>query len=310
MPSGRTVQPRILLLAVPVLAMLAYSHDAIFARLATADPLVVAAGRFAAAALALWPLALLRERAALRRLGLTDLLITAAAGALLALDFTTWIAATQLTSVANSLLLTNVGPFWAIIFSVRWLGRKLRPADLAVGALSIAGASIITHGSALGAAGGSLAGDLLALASSLPSAGFLVLTVASAHRLPTLTYLTLTWSWAALMLAAASLLTGAELPREMPVLGAILAMALVGQLVGHGLITWSLRWLSPCYVAVYCLAEPLLGVFWGRLYFGEQAGPFTLVGGSLILLGIYLGIRHETTQPADVKPVPGPQPTR
>ena len=44
MPSGRTVQPRILLLAVPVLAMLAYSHDAIFARLATADPLVVAAG--------------------------------------------------------------------------------------------------------------------------------------------------------------------------------------------------------------------------------------------------------------------------
>ena len=120
-----------------------------------------------------------------------DLLITAAAGALLAFDFTTWIAATQLTSVAHSLLLTNVGPFWVVIFSIRWLGRKLRPADLAVGALSIAGASIITHGSALGAAGGSLAGDLLALASSLPSAGFLVLTVVSAHRLPTLTYLTL-----------------------------------------------------------------------------------------------------------------------
>ena len=74
------------------------------------------------------------------------------------------------------------------------------------------------------------------------------------------------------MLAAASLLTGAELPREMPVLGAILAMALVGQLVGHGLITL-LRWLSPCYVAVYCLAEPLLGVFWAGSISASRRAP-------------------------------------
>ena len=67
---------------VPAFALIAYSHDAVFSRLAPATPAVVTAGRMAGAAA--HPMA----------------------GPLLAVDFTAWIAATQVTSIANSLLLT------------------------------------------------------------------------------------------------------------------------------------------------------------------------------------------------------------
>ena len=31
------------------------------------------------------------------------------------------------------------------------------------------------------------------------------------------------------------------------------------RLLGHGLLTWCLRWLTPCFVAFGCLLKPILG---------------------------------------------------
>ena len=62
-------------------------------------------------------------------------------------------------------------------------------------------------------------------------------------------------------------------------------MGIKVQLLGHGLLTWCLRWLTPCFVAFGCLLEPILGSLWASLYVGEAVVLATLAGGFLVLLG-------------------------
>lgn len=284
---------RIVFVLGPSLALLAYSHDAIFSRLAEAGPTTVAAGRFAVAALALWPLALLRHTGTLRRLGPADLGWTLVAGTLLALDFGFWIAATRLTSIANSLILANLAPIWVLLLAACRLRRYPSGRDLQIVALSVVGATIVTGGGFATFTGGADLGNLLAIVSSIPAAAFLVVSATVRLRLPMPVYLVLTWSWATVLLLAADLAVGAVWPTGQGSLLAILAMGILAQLVGHGLLTWSLRWLSPCYVAVCCLAEPLLGGLLGVLYFSDRIDTPALAGGVLILLAIYLGAQIE-----------------
>lgn len=284
---------RIVLVLGPSLALLAYSHDAIFSRLAEAGPTTVAAGRFAVAALALWPLALLRHAGALRRLERADLGWTLVAGTLLAVDFGFWIAATRLTTIANSLILANLAPVWVLLLAACRLRRRPSARDLQIVTLSVAGAAIVTGGGLAAFTGAADLGNLLAIVSSIPAAAFLVVSATARRHLPMPVYLVLAWSWATALLLMADLAVGAAWPTGHDALLAILAMGILAQLLGHGLLTWSLRWLSPCYVAVCCLAEPLLGGLLGVLYFQDRIGAEALAGGLLILLAIYLGARVE-----------------
>ena len=287
--------------AMPAFALIAYSHDAVLCRLAPAEPALVAAGRFAVAAVLLWPLVVLRERPCLRRLGSRELLLTLLAGILLAADFAAWIAATQRTSVANSLLLTHLAPLWILLLTLLWLRRRPGPIECVVAALSIVGAGIVGEGGLAERAGAHWHGDLLAVASSLPAAGFIMLSAMALTRVPLLVYLALSWSWAGVLLAAAAWLSGAGWPVDRDVLGAIAAMGIVAQLLGHGLLTLSLRWLTPCFVAASCLLEPVLGSLWASLYLGEVVAGATLAGGALVLLAIWIGARGEADRlrPAD-----------
>jgi drug/metabolite transporter (DMT)-like permease len=70
-------------------------------------------------------------------------------------------------------------------------------------------------------------------------------------------------------------------------------MGIKVQLLGHGLLTWCLRRLTPCFVAFGCLLKPILGSLWASLYVGEAVVLATLAGGFLVLLAIGIGARAE-----------------
>ena len=82
----------------------------------------------------------------------------------------------------------------------------------------------------------------------------------------------------------------------------VAAMGIVAQLLGHGLLTLSLRWLTPCFVAVSCMLEPVLGSLWASLYLGEAVARATLAGGALVLLAVWIGVRCEAGGPAHPPP--------
>ncbi len=70
-------------------------------------------------------------------------------------------------------------------------------------------------------------------------------------------------------------------------------LALGPQLLGHSSLNWSLRYVSAATVAVAVLGEPIGSTVLAYLILDEGLTPLKVLGGALILGGIYLASRAE-----------------
>ncbi len=270
------------------IALLAVSNGAIFARMADAAPLAIAAWRLGLATLVVLPIAIAGPQR--RAASLVPLAMAAAAGVLLAVHFATWIASLEHTTIARSVLLASTSPIWvAMLQFLAGRGAPSRATMIAL-ALAVSGAAIVSGGGAGGRA--ALTGDLLAVAGGIAMAGYLLLSREAQAMLAFRTYLGVAYGVAAAILWIAVILT------RTPATGfdsttwwALGAMALVSQLIGHSGYNWSLRHLNPLFVSVVSVGEPVLASALGWWLLGEQVGWRTGAGGLLILGGIALGTR-------------------
>ena len=281
--------------------LVAISFGAVLARLAQAEgvsSLVVASWRLGLAALIVTPLALTRSRADLVALDRRQVLMALAAGLFLALHFGTWISSLEYTSVASSTALVTTNPLWIGIAS--FVLFRERPSRLMIGgiALSLAGSLAIFWSDSQHAAPGAspLLGNALALIGSWCFSAYLLIGRRLRAGLGLAAYIWLAYGAAALFLVAASTLAGApQLSHSGAAWLVLLAMALGPQLLGHTSYNWSLRYVSATFVAVVTLGEPVGSALLAFLIFGEGFAPLQFVGFSLLLAGIYLAARGEST---------------
>lgn len=278
-PGGARFGPYLVL----AIALLAVSHGAIFARLADAAPLAIAAWRLGIACLVVLPVAAAARPAALPGRALA---LAIGAGALLALHFATWIASLEHTTIARSVLLVSTAPVWVALIEVA-LGRGI-PARAMLAALAAAIAGVAIVGSA-GFGGAASTGDLLAVAGAIAMAGYLLLSRAAQAALPFRVYLGIAYGTAAALLWSAMLASGTRASGYGPgTWWALAGMAFVSQLVGHGGYNWALRHLAPLFVAIVLVGEPVLASLLGWWLLGEEPGWRTAAGGVLVLTGIAL----------------------
>ena len=275
--------------AVLGVALLAVSNGAIFARLADAPPLAIAAWRVTLALVVVLPLALAAPwpRAANRR----SLAFAAGAGALLAIHFATWIASLEYTTIARSVLFVSTAPIWvALIQLAAGQGAPPRSTLLAL-ALAIAGAAVVSGAGQGGE--GALAGDLLALAGGVAMAGYFLMSRQAQSELPFRSYLGIAYGVAAALLWIAVLATGTQASDfAAGTWWALAGMALVSQLIGHSGYNWSLRHLDPLFVAVVSVGEPVLASLLGWWVIGEALDARTAAGGLPVLAAIALAARQ------------------
>ncbi|MGQ0383596.1 MAG: DMT family transporter [Gammaproteobacteria bacterium] len=279
-PGSSRLAPYLVL----AIALVAVSHGAIFARLADAAPLAIAAWRLGLACLVVLPVALVPSHGG--PLPRHPVLLAAAAGALLALHFATWIASLDYTTIARSVLLVSTAPLWVAVIEA-CIGRGL-PSHRMIAALAAAlvGTAIVGSG---GFGGDASTGDALALAGAVAMAGYLLLSRAAQAALAFRSYLGIAYGSAALLLAVAVAATGTPAFGFAPgTWWALAGMALVSQLIGHSGYNWALRHLAPLFVAIVLVGEPVLASLLGWWLFGEVPGWRTLAGGALILAGIAL----------------------
>ena len=284
---------RLLPIAFVAFAVVAVSHGAIFARMAAAPALAIAAWRLtiAAAIVALalpWYWQSLRSTMT-RAAGFATL----GASACLALHFATWISSLNYTSVSNSVILVNTSPIWVALFG--WLSGtdRLTPRTLGAIAVAVAGAAIIGAGGD-GAVAGSVRGDLLALAGGAAMGGYLLFARVARLQLPLLPYLACCYTAAAAMLWALALASGAAMRGYASrTWWALLGIAIIPQLLGHCSYNWSLLFLHPSTVSVTLLGEGIVGSALAFIYFGEAVPPATWICGPLVLAAIWLATSAE-----------------
>lgn len=298
---------RPLLVVAMSIAILAVSTASILIRLAQRDAssLEIAAARLMLASAFLLPVALLRHRTALRDLRPREVLLAALAGVFLAAHFGTWISSLEYTTVVSSVVLVSTGPLWVALLSPAFLGERLTRSALFGLGLAILGGTVIAAGGScswsaglrcegLGAAaqGRMALGNLLALAGAWAVSGYLILGRRLRATVDLVPYIFLTYGFAALVLLGVMLVRGETLwglpPRAYLWL---LLLALIPQLVGHTTYNWALRFLPAALVAIATLGEPIGSAVLAFFILREIPGPAILLGGILILAGIYLAAR-------------------
>ncbi len=213
------------------------------------------------------------------------------AGTALALHFALWIASLDYTSVASSVLLVDTTPFFIGLAMAFILRRPASGAFWAGLATAFVGCVVVFHGD-WEASAATLRGNLLAVGGAVAMAGYLLAGARLRPRLSLIAYVWPVYAVAALVLTAASLVSGVPLrgfPRSAFVL--LFLLGLIPQCIGHTAFNWSLRWLSPGLVALIALAEPVGASTLAWIFLGEQLTPIKLAGGAVILLGIYIATR-------------------
>jgi len=268
------------------LAVCFVSFGAVLVRLAAAPPLAVSFFRVALASLALAPFAARDARRSWPALSLRARLLLAGSGTALAVHFATWIASLSFTSVASSTLLVNTAPLFAIALSRLFLRERVSSSVLVATPVALAGAALIALGDWTGSPG-SLRGNLLALAGAASVAAYQVIGRGLRDALPLRAYVLGVWSTAAVVLAGLAFALNVPLAPFPPRTWlALLALALVPTIGGHGLVNRSLRGLPAPTVGLFLLGEPLLASLLAFLVFGETPGAWTLSGGAVVLAAL------------------------
>ena len=288
------------------------STASILIRYAQADgasSALIAAGRLGIAALVMAPLALSRAGPELFRIRRRDLLLCATSGLLLAAHFWTWIASLEFTSVANSTVLVTTNPVWVALLSAWLLHERPRSAQLAGIALTLLGTVLIflaetAHSTPKSAP---MLGNFLALAGALAASGYLLIGRGLRSNLSFLTYVWLTYSFAAVALIVAALVSGEAIRNASPTAWLLIAALAFGpQLLGHTAFNWALRRLSATFVAVSILGEPIGSALLAWWLLNEGFVTLQLAGFVALLCGILVAAKAERGQPEETAaPRPG-----
>jgi drug/metabolite transporter (DMT)-like permease len=273
-----------------VVAVLGVSTSGLFIRLAESPSLVIATYRMVLVTAMLLPVLLATRRFDLAPVGGRKLARLALAGVFLAAHFGLWTTSLAYTSVASSVVLVSTHPVLVALAEAAWLGRAL-PASGAIGiGLTVLGGVVIGFNE-LALGGTSLLGCVLALGGAVSMVGYLLIGRDLRAHMDLLSYVTAVYAVCGLVLLCASLLAEGSLAAPLSDIPIFLALAILPTICGHTVFNWTLRHLPASVVATAFLGEPVGASVLAWLILGEAPGLATIVGGSVILAGLFLTMR-------------------
>ena len=278
-----------------LIGVLGIGLSAIFVKYSQAPSPVTAAWRL------LWTVVLMtpavlgsREtRKAFAAASRKDLWLSALSGSFLALHFILWFESIKHTSVASSTTLVCTEVIWVSLGWWLFMGGKLGPKAVAAIALAFAGSVLVALADASNE-GHHLYGDGLSLLSAVAVAVYMLLGRAVQKRLSTTVYTYTVYAACLGVLLAVcgiygfSLLSGGV---TTPAVG--LALAVCSTILGHSIFSWCLKYFSPSFVSASKLCEPLVAALLAWPLFGEIPGWLQLLGGAVILGGVFWYARLE-----------------
>ncbi len=261
-----------------------------------ASALVIATYRLTLATLLLAPMVLLQSRRELLSLSKKEWLLSLLSGVFLSLHFFTWVSSLKYTSVASSVVLVTTNPIFVGLGSYFLLKERLHMLLIAGIGLSVTGGVLIGYGD-FKEGSNVLLGDLLALTVAMMASGYFLIGRRVRQKLALLPYIFIVYGMAALILLGLSLAMGQTFfSYSKETYFWLVLLALGPQLIGHTSLNWALKYVSASMVAVAILGEPVGSTILAYLILKEGLTPLKLVGGLLIIIGIYMAARAETVK--------------
>ena len=207
------------------------------------------------------------------------------AGVFFAADLAVWHLGIAATRLGNASLFGNAGSLILMVWGFIALRRGPRTGEALALLAAFAGAAIL-FGRSLEIATATLIGDLLCLLAGFFYAFYILLLQSERSRIGS--WSLLAWS----SLAGAPILLALALWLGEPVWPhhwwPLLVLALGSQIIGQGLLVYSLRHFPSLIIGLTLLTQPSISVLSGWLAFGEvlsgwDALGMALVAGALVL---------------------------
>lgn len=263
------------------------SFGSIFTKLSSAPSLAIATYRLGFSSMILLPYVLMKNVSEIKGISKKNLLICILSGIFLAFHFATWFESIKHTSIASSTVLVNTHPIFIVIGSFFILKEKVSKKAIISIVIALIGSIIISLGdSSMG--NNILYGDLLAILGGLSVSVYIMIGRIARQELSVNCYTFIVYSSAALTLILLSLVTSTPL-YPYPKLDWLLflGLAVFCTILGHSIFNWALEYLNPAFVSTAILGEPVFATIWAMLLFKEIPTLWQILGGIIILLGIY-----------------------
>lgn len=275
-----------------IFGVISGSMSSIFFKYMTAPSGVTATYRLGWTVLLLTPVVFSKYRKELFSLKLRDLAWCGLAGVFFAFHLYVWFESLLHTSISSSTVLVSTEVVFAAFGYLLFFGKKIKRVEVAAIAIAFAGSVIIAMADN-GGGGGALWGDILALAAAALSAFYTLIGTRQRDHISTTVYTYVLYWSSFITLLILDMATGTPLFGYEPIDWVMsLCLAVFCTLLGHSIFSWSLKYLAPTYVSTAKLAGPVSAAFAALLLFGEVPGVLQLVGGAVVLGGVYLYTRH------------------
>jgi drug/metabolite transporter (DMT)-like permease len=218
------------------------------------------------------------------------------AGALFAGDLATWHAGIVRTSAANATFLSNLTPI--VVVSVAWLTTRVVPKGgywAAVGVALLG--SLLLSGGAPGANKQHLIGDGLSMLTSVWYGFYLLVIAKLREKFGAGTIMLGSSAVAAIICLVVTIVSGEAVFADTKGASGVLVwwplvvLGLVAQVGGQGLLAVGFGKVPAPIASVLILWQPVLVGILGWLILAEALTPVQLIGGALVLVGVWLARR-------------------
>jgi len=237
--------------------------------------------------LPLFALLALGERAA-NRASRTTVLLLLAAGAFFAADLASWHIGIERTKLGNSTLFGNSGSIVLMVWGLVALRRAPRGREWLALAAAFGGAAILM-GRSLEISTGTLVGDLFCLLAGIFYVFYLLPAQAARSSMGQWSVLALVCASAAPMLLVIALALGEPvLPGSAAGWVPVVGLAISSQVVGQGLLVFSLKHFPPLIIGMALLTQPAIAALVGWLAFNEVLGLPDIAGMALVSVALVL----------------------
>ena len=138
------------------------------------------------------------------------------------------------------------------------------------------------------AGGAHLYGDILSLLAAIAVAAYVLLGRVVREKVSTTVYTYIVYSSCAVVLLVMCFVQGNSLfgyGYSGVAVGFLLAI--FSTILGHSIFSWCLKYFSPSFVSASKLCEPVVAAILAGFLFGETPVMLQLIGGILILGGVF-----------------------
>lgn len=216
-------------------------------------------------------------------------LLVLAGGVFFGLDIATWHVGIGDTRLANAVLFGNSGSVILMVWGFVMLRRLPRGREWPAILAALGGAGILL-GRSLELSAVNFVGDLFCLLAGLLYAGYLILLQDARRSFGSWSLLAVSCSASVIVLFIVALLLREPFwPGDWT---PVVMLAISSQLVGQGLLVYSLKLFSPLVIGIALLTQPAVAALVGWLAFGEWLVPLDVVG--IVLVGSALVLARVT----------------